>query len=199
MIDTWHAASDCAAARETNRRRDALRRTHLLGYQHWVLERQLRVSLPSGVVQVDHVPIGHPDCPQTHVAGPAQTKLNPAWPASAGQSNLSHRESVVLRATRNRPWSRVIRVVGRPDRYRPIRCTGWPIGMAPVRPLRLDGRAEPVQREFLRFGWRVRPVTQSEYSDCGAFATRRAKKEPPCDHTQSGRLKRELTVTEYRR
>ena len=60
-----------------------------------------------------------------------------------------HRECVVLKATRNRPWSHIIRLVGRPDRYRPICCMGSPIGTVPIRPLRLDGRAEPEQREFL--------------------------------------------------
>ena len=69
-------------------------RASVVPHRQPVREPQLRVARPSGIVEVDHVAVGHPNCSQAHVAGTAQTKLNPAWPASAGQSNLSHRELV---------------------------------------------------------------------------------------------------------
>jgi len=61
---------------------------------HQTREPQLGVARPSGIVEVDHVVVSHPNRHQAHVAWAAQAELQPAWPASASQSNVSHRELV---------------------------------------------------------------------------------------------------------
>ena len=49
-----------------------------------VPEPELGIARPASIVQVDHVPVSHPDCRQAHVAWAAQAKLESAWLIAAG-------------------------------------------------------------------------------------------------------------------